>query len=1073
MKRIVRLAVAFLIVFTFVFSVKPISSVNAEETKYDLWVGKHQVTSENMDNIPVLDGSASYDPETQTLTLKDVTKVDGTKTDTSNLSKYSIYTTLDVLTIKGYCNISASNLTSVIYSTEDIILDGSIDVNNTSTLYDCYGIRALGDIYIKSGDINISAISGSGVGISCDDLIVVDGFIDTKGDYEGILATGKVYFEGGYVTAEGTDSSFGDAITSSKGININGDTHIFNPSGGEVKCVTSEYHIFNSSSQRVQKAEIGVMEENYGLKVMGVPVNNYNRFDIKAFPSGHVSFDPSSNTLYFENVSDNSNISSPDPIVDAGTKIETLTIMGKATLIYSGINHGFYSPGKLKILGDFDITTKDYVVGSMGCEVLFAGGNCTFTSSGYSGMSFMAYRTEFLDGTYIFNANQNDYYSAISTYDFNLNDGMYILEPEGGYFDSTDCGIKKSDNTKANKVKIGPKDYSLRVGGVQVTTANCKAIPSVYDGSASYDPETKTLTFEDYSKIDNSSTFAIIDTEDDLTIKGNMYLRDTRAQFGIRSLKGLTIDGDIHVDAKLFGSYTNDDLVISEDGFLDASAMEDSDGKGIYCQGDIDVAGCLNGYGCNIGIYAKNSIDCKDNSIVRAQGDQYGVRAGKDFKNICMLEAESKNEAVSVGGEITINREYGFRKDSYYDEATDGTHLSDDKKHFLTSGNDVAKKVYLEDKYCILVCGKKLTYDTRNDIQGLTSGKGTFDADTCTLNLDNAVLKHNGACIDSYLDLNIVTKGDVSVIADNNGAIFASKLTVDGNLYAEANEFAIYTFDFELKNGCEILIPEGGKYDNDKYCIVDKDGKPAKIVKIGKKSDVTPTPTPGTTPAPGSTPTPGTTPEPGTVSPGNTIEDVEAVILALPNDNDPAGSDFATLQAKASKVTKNSIKLTWKKVEGAASYYIYGNKCGVKNKYKRIKVVSKTTFTQKKLKKGTYYKYLIVAVDKDGKVLSTSKTIHAATTGGKVGNAKSLTTKAKKNKVTLKKGKTFKLKAKQKAANKKLKVKKHRPIQYESTNPAVATVNTSGKIKAVGKGKCDIYVYAQNGITKKIKVTVK
>lgn len=46
-------------------------------------------------------------------------------------------------------------------------------------------------------------------------------------------------------------------------------------------------------------------------------------------------------------------------------------------------------------------------------------------------------------------------------------------------------------------------------------------------------------------------------------------------------------------------------------------------------------------------------------------------------------------------------------------------------------------------------------------------------------------------------------------------------------------------------------------------------------------------------------------------------------------------------------------------------------------------------------------------------------------------------------------------------------------FRYESTNAKVASVNKKGKIKAVGKGKCSIYVYAQNGIYKRIKITVK
>ena len=119
-------------------------------------------------------------------------------------------------------------------------------------------------------------------------------------------------------------------------------------------------------------------------------------------------------------------------------------------------------------------------------------------------------------------------------------------------------------------------------------------------------------------------------------------------------------------------------------------------------------------------------------------------------------------------------------------------------------------------------------------------------------------------------------------------------------------------------------------------------------------------------------------------------------------------------------------------------------------------------------KKGTYYKFMMVAVDASNKVISTSTVVHAATAGGKVGNPTKITTKAKKNKVTVKVRKTFKLAAKQ--AGKK--VKKHRAVSYETSNPAIASVSKKGVIKGLKKGKCFVYVYAQNGAAQKINVTV-
>ena len=46
-------------------------------------------------------------------------------------------------------------------------------------------------------------------------------------------------------------------------------------------------------------------------------------------------------------------------------------------------------------------------------------------------------------------------------------------------------------------------------------------------------------------------------------------------------------------------------------------------------------------------------------------------------------------------------------------------------------------------------------------------------------------------------------------------------------------------------------------------------------------------------------------------------------------------------------------------------------------------------------------------------------------------------------------------------------------FRYASSNTKVAKVDKNGKITAVGKGTCYIYVYAANGLAKKVKVTVK
>ena len=214
---------------------------------------------------------------------------------------------------------------------------------------------------------------------------------------------------------------------------------------------------------------------------------------------------------------------------------------------------------------------------------------------------------------------------------------------------------------------------------------------------------------------------------------------------------------------------------------------------------------------------------------------------------------------------------------------------------------------------------------------------------------------------------------------------------------------------------------------------------------------------------------------------GAPIAEAEKAIMKAATDEGPAGTKYAPLKVRSTKQTKKLVTIKWTKAKGAKKYVIYGNKCGKTRKMKRLASVSaktlKRTFKKvagKKVKKGTYYKFIIVAVDKDNKVVSTSKVIHVATKGGKVGNYKRVTVKKKvltkaKN---LKKGSSLRLNAKAVKAS-KLKVKMHRGMRYLSTNKKIASVSKKGIVKAKKKGTCYVYAYAQNGVYKKIKVVVR
>ena len=177
------------------------------------------------------------------------------------------------------------------------------------------------------------------------------------------------------------------------------------------------------------------------------------------------------------------------------------------------------------------------------------------------------------------------------------------------------------------------------------------------------------------------------------------------------------------------------------------------------------------------------------------------------------------------------------------------------------------------------------------------------------------------------------------------------------------------------------------------------------------------------------------------------------------------------------KAKKNSIVLSWKKYTGATGYDVYWRYCDGSINYKKVGTVKngKLSITHKKLKKDREYKYFIAAY----KMVEGRKIYIAKSNGVHVAMKKAATTnvasiKVNKKKVTLAVGKTFTLKCEIKAENSSKNLVSHTSsYRYYTTNSKVATVSKAGVIKAKGKGTCSIYVLANNGVYKKVKVKVK
>ena len=314
--------------------------------------------------------------------------------------------------------------------------------------------------------------------------------------------------------------------------------------------------------------------------------------------------------------------------------------------------------------------------------------------------------------------------------------------------------------------------------------------------------------------------------------------------------------------------------------------------------------------------------------------------------------------------------------------------------------------------------------------------------------------------------------------------VYTATCTINGKTYTDTKKINLPKLSAEavldrssasVTAGDKISVTLNSKYANDAITSVTLDNKAFATVSFSGKAMTISGVSAGTTKATVKTASNETLTITITVKKPVSVTSFTSAVKKIKKDGNASGSVFGTLSARVSKAGRTSITLKWNKVSGADGYIIYGNKCGTKYKFTKVATVkkTKTTYAKKKLKKGTYYKFIVAAYKKvNGKqvILSTSKTLHAVTSGTKYVNPKSL--KVNATRVTLNQGTTYSLKATE-VIQKAKKSKKHRRVAFESSNSQVASVSSGGTVTAKRRGSCTIYVYAQNGIYKKVQVTVK
>ncbi len=425
-----------------------------------------EVTDANCGNLTTIagvEGKASYDPETQTLTLDNATITTNAVAGIANESA----TGLQVKLVGNNTITSASAAGMVIGRQTRIVGDGKLKVTSTGT----------------------SAILMQGAPLSIEDCSVVAegkyGIYADKGDVKEVLTIRTASVE-----AQGVSGSIARLS------NLLLDRCIISqPQGAAydkaLKGVTKDGGLVTD--------RVVIDIEKYGLLIGGIDVTsaNYDAIDKLPGVTGSLSYDPAKKILrmaYATIPTDDDKVAVHNQSVD-GLKIEmtgnnamsggTGCILERPTTITGS--------GNMTITGTkgCGVALKNTMLTIKGIEVRVSG-----ATEGISGDKSAGCGLAVNDAHVEAEGSQG---SVVGISKLQLNT-CYIKEPSGAAFDATLKGVAaKGALVKEKVVMTPPIKYGVMVAGVEVTVDNCADL-SVIDGvkgTVSYDPATKTLTLKD------------------------------------------------------------------------------------------------------------------------------------------------------------------------------------------------------------------------------------------------------------------------------------------------------------------------------------------------------------------------------------------------------------------------------------------------------------------------------------------------------------------------------------------------------------------------------------------------
>lgn len=360
----------------------------------------------------------------------------------------------------------------------------------------------------------------------------------------------------------------------------------------------------------VMSSAFVMAQENYGFKVAGVDVTSDNYLDLTEISgvSGKVYFDPNTRTLTLDNATIEAD--TYNAILNKTCKDLVIELLGTNTINVTSAA-GLYMCESTTIVGG---SGSKLTIKNDRCAVLFEGCpleivNCWLEAEGAWGISADDNVAEEVLKIRNSHVEATGFEGSICDIAGLELDGCHIDIPSKAAYNADTKSVAVNGETVTSKVVIEPDSYGIYIADKPVTTLNYKDLTSIYgvSGSASYDPDTKTLTLDNAIIERNSTdgTGIVNKTVSDFTVKliGKNTVTADLASMVLNQTSTITGDGSLYLTSKRFC------------GLDMEGASVTIDNTSLFVKGGYGIAGFIG---------AESEVLTVRNSYVEAEGSGSG-----------------------------------------------------------------------------------------------------------------------------------------------------------------------------------------------------------------------------------------------------------------------------------------------------------------------------------------------------------------------------------------------------------------------------------------------------------------